>query len=194
MRPLSDRIWTTYKSRIYTEKRLLTNAFFSEFVVALYSCYLLASSIWVLQHPSNMLSYFTIIGSVIILVISVFLSGQKFRERALAMRYHYISLRKLADTAENIEKKDIQENVNKENELDCINKRYLEKLKDIENHTEYDFLCAKINNFSDDLKYKKIRDLASFYWGKVWRYGPIVILCLLPPTFAFLLWINWIVL
>jgi len=53
MNDLSDKIWTTRKSRIYTEKRLLQNEKLSQILTIWYSLCVVFYSIWSYAHDNS---------------------------------------------------------------------------------------------------------------------------------------------
>jgi len=92
---LSDKIWVTRKTRIFTEKRLIKNSLLSELFIIVFSLLMVFFSIWNYIHPNQNINFLLICGAIALLTVSIFLSSQKFTERAHAMRNCYISLDEL---------------------------------------------------------------------------------------------------
>ena len=134
---LSDKIWVTRKARIFTEKRLKKNALLSELFIIVFSLLMVFSSIWNLKYPNQNINFLLICGAVALLVVSIFLSSQKFIERAHIMRNCYISLDELYLKVKNHEK-----SPNPEAIVD-YQKNYNDILLNIDNHSPYDYLCLR---------------------------------------------------
>ena len=101
---LSDKIWTTRKSRIYAEKRLQRNAILSQILMTIYSAFVVFFSIWNTLHPNDLINIALIFASIAVLVTSIVLSSQRYNERSLAMRNCYIRLDELYSRAKYAEK------------------------------------------------------------------------------------------
>ena len=131
---LSDKIWITRKSRIYTEKRLLYANNFSNILVVWYSSFVALMTIWNLQYPDEKLNIILVIGSIAVLVASVVLASQKFTERSLAIKHCYIKLDELYSKTKKAEGN------NNESHIIELEKEYSEILESVENHSDYDYL------------------------------------------------------
>jgi hypothetical protein len=134
---LSDKIWVTRKTRIITEKRLQTCAIISEVFMIFFSLIMVFFSIWNFIHQNGNINFLLICGSIGVLTVSIFLTSQRFNERALAMRNCYIRLDELYFKTINIEE---TQNPNSLQDLVTI---YNDILLNIENHSDYDYLCLR---------------------------------------------------
>ena len=129
---LSDSIWWTRKARIRSEKRLLSNAFQSQVLLLWYSFFSVAVSVYYLKSSqSDIGSVSWIVYSVLVLVISGFINGLSFKERANLIKECYEGLNSL------------YQQVN----LDGINIKqvaheYEQALNACENHTDEDYAIA----------------------------------------------------
>ncbi len=134
---LSDRIWITRKARINTEKRLQSSSFLSEALMTSYSLLLVALSIWNFAKPDANVNMLLILSSVGVLALSIFLSAQKFKDRALSMRNCYVRLDELYLKAKRAEDAKNQE------EIERLETSYHDILLMSENHSDFDFLCMR---------------------------------------------------
>lgn len=135
---LQNKIWITRKTRIYSEQRLKRNALISEIFIITFSLILVFLSIWDYAHPNKEESSFLLIcGAISLFAVSLFLSSQKFIERALAMRNCYVTLDELYKKASGL-KNDANSNLEEE-----IQRMYNTILLNVENHSNYDFLCFR---------------------------------------------------
>ena len=147
---LSDKIWITRKTRIYTEKRLRSYAFISEIIVTIYSLLMVFLSIWNFVNPNKDINFLLICGAITLLAVSIFLSSQKFVERAGAMRNCYIRLDELYTKV-----KDSENNQNIQL-LNDYHANYCDILLNVENHTDYDLLCLRYSlRKHNDTTFKK---------------------------------------
>ncbi len=176
MQKLSDKLWITRKTRIYTEQRLLWNAFWAQCIMIFYSSLLVFLSIWILVHPSHKLEIFSIFSSVTVLVASIFLSSQQYKERSLSIKYSYIKLDELASRAIRAE------NSNDVNTLISIESEYSTILLNVENHTDYDFLVMRysLRNTQTTLPKLSRCEYLTFFPKRVCRLLSLTSLLLLP--------------
>jgi len=125
---LANKIWWTSKARIQAEKRLLSNASQSQFLLFWYSFVSVSASIYYLKFNagSEYSGISWVVLSVLVLCLSVFINGLSYKERASQIKECYEKLGALY-----LESK---ENVN----LASLNNRYEEILNLSENHTERD--------------------------------------------------------
>ena len=180
---LSDKIWVTRKVRINTEKRLLKNAFLSHVLMIVYSSILVFSAIWNLIHPNNDVNLMLVCGSIAVLIVSIYLSSQKFIERSLSIRNCYVQLDKIYSAVKRAEKsQDIKMIENYET-------KYSDILLSVENHTDYDYLCMRhsIRNEEDTTlpKYTKL-DFFHYILEKAYRLLVVVLYFCLPLMILFI--------
>jgi hypothetical protein len=130
---LSDNIWWTRKSRIQTEKRLLSNARHAQLLLLWYSFFSAGASVYYLQFSShsNYANVSWVIFSVLVLCISGFINGLSYKERAAIVKDSYESLNCLYRKSM---QKDIDEN--------SLNIEYEQILNLCENHADIDYLNA----------------------------------------------------
>ncbi|HCK66188.1 MAG TPA: hypothetical protein DHW49_07965 [Anaerolineae bacterium] len=125
---LSDKIWITRKTRIFTEERLLGYSNLSQILMTLYSLALVSLSIWNLQNNDAKLNLVSAFASIVVLVLSVHITSQKYAERSIAMRNCYIKLDELYSKVKRAEKSENYEM------LQNLEAEYTALLINIENH------------------------------------------------------------
>ncbi|MDA3779713.1 MAG: SLATT domain-containing protein [Bacteroidales bacterium] len=140
---LSDKIWITRKTRINTEKRLKRYALISEVIMIIFSLVMVYLSIWNFVDQNIDINFLLICGSIGVLIASIYLSSQRFSERALQIRNCYIRLDEL-----NFKVKSIEELGNKDSLKEAMTE-YKETLLNIENHNDYDYLCLRYSLRND---------------------------------------------
>lgn len=132
---LSDNIWWTRKARIQTEKRLLANAFQSQLLLLWYSFFGVLASIYYLKFyeaiDTDLTGVSWVSYSVLVLVMSGFITGLSFKERASLVKECYETLQQLYQEAK-------QDNAQTQE----IAEKYQEVLGLCENHTEIDYYHA----------------------------------------------------
>ena len=134
---LSDKIWTTRKCRINAEKRLYRKHIVGQVLVIEYSSVLVCMTIWNLVHPDDHLNIDLVIGSILVLILSIAISSQKYIERSLSMRSCYLKLDELCSKAMRAEKD------NDITLLQQLESEYTSNLLNVENHSDYDYLCLR---------------------------------------------------
>ncbi|WP_374245036.1 SLATT domain-containing protein [Zoogloea sp.] len=126
---MKDSVWFTYKARIQAAERLSSNNFHSQALLVWYAFFSAALAIVTIRYPKIVgedTDLFSAVLGVGLLVVSMFVTSQDFRGRAISMRSNYIALqllyKSLAGNTPN---------------LDQIT-RYNELLSSVENHSEMD--------------------------------------------------------
>lgn len=173
----SDRIWVTRKSRIYTEKRLKSWSNLSQILMIWYSFILVLLSIWNLLYNEQSINLILIYGSVGVLALSIFLSSQKFIERSLAIRNCYIKLDEIYLKLQKAENEQNSELIKQ------LENEYFGVLQNVENHTDYDYLCLRFSLRNDNkttLPPFTRFDLFRYIWGILWRTLVVILSFLLP--------------
>lgn len=182
---LSDKIWITRKVRIYTEGRLQRYNGYSQLLMTLYSLALVSLSLWNLQNNDAKLNLHATFASIVLLIISVHATSQKYAERSIAMRNFYVKLDELYSKVKRAEtSKDIEM-------LQNLEAEYTGLLINIENHSEYDYLSLRYalkDNPQTTLPPLTRSDLVHYFYEKIWRSFLIVILFLIPLSFIVLIW------
>jgi hypothetical protein len=127
---LGNRIWQTKKSRMNAEARLNRFGFFSSFMVAYYSstflCFQLAPKFFENIENLSQVEWVATTCSILVLVFSILLSSQGFKEKALRMKQSYHQLSIAETELEN-------NNVSQAQEM------YHSALKEFDNHWTVDF-------------------------------------------------------
>ena len=174
---LSDKVWITRKCRINSEKRLKRDEHISQILQLYYSSLLVLFSVYNLAYESSNTNLLLVMGSIIVLVSTVYLYSHNYNERALIMRNCYIRLDEIYYKALRAEKKDEKDSVKQ------LLDEYTSILMNIENHSEYDYLCVRYSLNNDPKatlpKFTK-RDWISYYWAKIWRFLFLLIFATLP--------------
>jgi hypothetical protein len=174
---LSDKVWITRKARIFSEQRLNNKAFLSQILMIVYSALLVFLSIWNLFHSNLPLDMLSIFGAIAVLISSVFLISQRYTERALSLRNCYIQLDALYLKVKRAEG-------TKEMELLAqLESEYFSILTNVENHTDYDYLCLRYslrNNQETTLPGFRKLDYVSLFWAKLWRFVVLSVYFFLP--------------
>lgn len=156
-----NRIWITKKSRIESEKRLNKNHMFSQFLINYYTVVILGLSIWGLviieKSLSSKVSLLTVIASVCLFGISLFVSSFNYREKALQFKNSYLSLNELETNLDYLIESDMDIN-QIQMEFKELKKQYNAILEKTENHETIDYLVVKRKSstgisFEDSMEY-----------------------------------------
>ncbi len=163
---LSDKIWITRKSRIYTEQRLLRKNFISQVLITFYSSLLVFLTVWNLKYPNDHVSILLVIGSIAVLIASITVSSQKYLERSLAMRNCYIKLDELHSKVLRVERNENHELIQQ------FESEYTANILNIENHSDYDYLCLRFSlrsNTETTLPVFRKSDYGQYIVERGWR-------------------------
>lgn len=177
MGTLSDKIWLTRKARIYTEQRLLNKSIITQAVMIFYSFGLVSISLLALTNHNKYLEIYSTVSAIAVLVLSVFISSQRYSERAMMIRNCYIRLDKLYLTSMKIEK------VGDEEKIEQIESEYANILLNVENHSDYDFLSLRYslrNNKDTNLPRFTFYEYLNYYFSKIYRMLLSIIIFFLP--------------
>ncbi len=139
MNKLSDRMWITRKVRINMEKRLNFNYKICTYLIPWYSILLIAVSIIPSNVDSSIRNTFSVLGSIIVLVVSLLLSQKDFKQECRQVKEQYISIGKLISDAYSAE--------NRNDSTANIEDQYDQLLRETENHSEYDYKKVIIQCF-----------------------------------------------
>ena len=183
---LSDKIWVTRKTRIYTEQRLQGISTITEALMVAYSLALVSLSIWNLQGNDPKLNVLSAFASIVVLVLSVYLTAQKYAERSISMRNCYVKLDELYSRAKRAEAR------NNGKALQDVESEYTSLLMNIENHSEYDYLCLRYSlkdNKNTTLPPFTGTDHVRYYWEKAWRSILTVLAFAISIPLIVLIWI-----
>ena len=135
---LSDTIWWTRKSRIQAAERLMSNDFHTQLILVWYSLFAVCLTIYYLKFDpqSGLAQVSMVIISIMILSMSLFMSGRNFKERSVLMKQCYLQLDSLYRKAKVIE------NNSDEESLERISDEYHNVIDASENHKEVDFYVS----------------------------------------------------
>lgn len=158
-----NRVWVTKKTRMESEARMNNNNIFSLFVVNFYTLIVLSLSILGLvitnQVMVDKISVLTLISSVALFGISLFVSLYGYKEKAIAYKQCYLDLTKIESQCQDLilEDLDYPSRLIKFNE---IKKEYSHILDKTDNHSSVDRLVylknnKKLDTLEDQTSYKK---------------------------------------
>ncbi len=181
---LSDNIWWTRQSRIRTERRLLSNAFHSQLILLWYSFYSVAASIYYIgSQQSEIISKYWLIYSVLVLIVSVFINGFSYKERATQIKENYEFLKKLHAQAKEFESKG--------QSVFYVHKTYEEALNKCENHSPVDYLEALYDTYHSTQDKNDVHPHPTEYqvriakWNRIKRIGGLFIFYTFPLAITF---------
>jgi SMODS and SLOG-associating 2TM effector domain family 5 len=156
---INNRVWVTKKARMEAEARMNRNNFFMTLLVNYYTFIVLAFSIWTLVSENNNMSLLTVIASVGLFGISIFVSAVGYREKALQFKESYLSLNELEFDLKYLLRNENLEESLVINDLKLYEKKYNEILTKSENHNDLDFTKVLIKH---DMKINSM-DLLYYY-------------------------------
>ncbi|EGQ8299883.1 hypothetical protein BTO19_17780 [Vibrio parahaemolyticus] len=189
---LSNGIWWTRQTRIRTERRLLSNAFHSQVILFWYSFYSVAVSIHYLDTTSDPnVNKYWLIYSVLVLVVSGFINGLSYKERAVSVKENYERLKTLYVKAVELEK----------NGQSCTDlaEEYERELNKCENQAPGDYPEALYDTFYSASDQSKISPHPTQYQidialkNRKYRKLCISSLYLLPFAITVLLNGDWVI-
>ncbi|WP_447403043.1 SLATT domain-containing protein (plasmid) [Lysinibacillus sp. fkY74-1] len=160
-----NRVWVTKKTRMESEARMNSNNVFSLFVVNFYTLIVLALSILGLvisdKDMVDKITVLTLISSVALFGISLFVSLFSYKEKAIAYKQCYLDLTRIESQCQDLllDDLDYQKRFYKFNE---IKKEYNHILEKTDNHSYVDRLIylknnKKLNTPEDQSSYKKYK-------------------------------------
>lgn len=139
MELLQDKIWITRKSRIEASERLLRNDFHSHLIVNYYALYVVIISVYDLNSTQVDLSLLAVIGSILVLTTSIFITSKNFKERSNFLKTCYLKLEFIQEKI-----KSLSESEKKSKYLE-ISEEYNDVLRNSENHLSVDFTKIKMS-------------------------------------------------
>ncbi|MFC5469284.1 SLATT domain-containing protein [Cohnella suwonensis] len=136
---LLNKVWLTRKARIKAEERLEQYDFLAQILLNYYTLVITGLSIWCLYDSSNaqLISVLSIIASVLLFGLSIFVTSRNFKGRALAFKSCYIKLDEIYNEGE-LFKSNISALTTED--LTKLQKKYNEVIYSVENHTPIDYL------------------------------------------------------
>lgn len=172
---LKDQIWTTRVSRINAEKRLISKENFVQGINIYYSCITIIFSVLSLINGDNKLSMLTMFMTISLLIVILYLNGQKYLTRAREFRKNYTQLHKLEIQLQHVSE-------NEDEKIIEIENNYCNLLDLSENHTSYDYYCTVHASSGDYNKIHWEKVKYKYTWGVAWRTVVKVIIVILPPV------------
>lgn len=185
---LHDKIWWTRKSKIQTERRLLSNDFQSQLILLWYAFFSVAISIYylIIKSASTVAPGVWVVLSVFSLVASGFISGLGYKSRASLIKECYEKLDSLYY--------EVRKSANDSEKLGELSERYRAILSLCENHSDLDYRAARCEmHFSGD---RGFAPQVGFYdylrWGgyKVVRWLFLLVIYISPVAVFLLLEIE----
>ncbi|KML07130.1 SLATT domain-containing protein, partial [Rossellomorea marisflavi] len=144
-----QRVWVTKKTRMESEARMNNNNIFSLFVVNFYTLIVLSLSIVGLvsidEEIIDRISVLTVISSVALFGISLFVSLYGYKEKANSYKQCYLDLTRIESQCQNLILSDLdyKSRISNFNE---IKKEYNHILEKTDNHSNADRLVYLRNN------------------------------------------------
>ena len=155
---LKDQIWITRVSRAKAEARLIGKESFIQGINIYYSVLIIIYSIMSYVVGDNSIGLVGVFLSIGLFASILYLNNQNYLDQAKEFRSNYIEMQRL------------EMELDGECDVELIKNRYCDLLKNANNHTEYDYLCALDNS---DQEYKKTKNWSvlrtRLIWGKAWR-------------------------
>lgn len=179
MKSIEDRIWETRKCRINLERRLLSYARLTEWLIPWYSVTLIAIAMLPVAQKS-MISLASTIGAVLILAASIITSSQNYRLRALQIRQQYVEMDRLRLRL--LETKGAARS--------ALVEQYEKELAATENHSNWDYLISRVHcRHLDDCTFPPLQfmDWIVFILGKFFSWLFVCFLAVGFPLVAFLI-------
>jgi hypothetical protein len=156
-----NKVWVTRKCRMEAEARMNSNHIFSQFLVNYYTFVVLSFSIWTLvlkdDAESKTVALLTVISSVGLFGVSLFISSIGFREKAMLYKDSYINLGRLETELKNLLRSSDDHSIIK-TEFYSFEKSYNDILAKTDNHSNIENLTIKKQtdsklSFENNLKY-----------------------------------------
>lgn len=159
---LPDQIWTTRISRVNAEKRLIKKEAFFQGINIYYSCLTIIFSILALINKDDILSLMTVLMTISLSIVILYLNGQNYLEHAREYRKNYTELQKLEFDFRSIDENDI-------GAIKEVYSKYCELLDSNSNHISFDYYKT-VYDSSGTYREKRWKDVrVKFYWNVIWR-------------------------
>jgi hypothetical protein len=143
---LDGRIWITKKARMEAEARMNQNHLFYQFIVNYYTFLVLAFSIWSLVSKDDNISILTVIASVGLFGLSIFLNAIGYREKAIGYKESYLSLGELESELKHLLRSNSHDENDIINKIREYEKQYTNILSKSENHSDIDYYSVLIKH------------------------------------------------
>ena len=127
----------------------------------------------VLVNKNEKLSLMTVFMTISLLIVILYLNGQKYSEQAREYRKNYTELQKLEFELNNIDGDDVDLIKN-------IYNRYCDLLDSSSNHISFDYY-GTVHGSSGEYKSKKWRNVrCRYYYNVIWRFVLKICVIVLP--------------
>lgn len=177
---MNDRVWVTKKARMEAESRMNRNNLRAQILVNYYTFWVLSFSIWTLVSQEISVSLLTVIASVGLFGVSIFVNSIGYREKALKYKDSYISLNDLEFDLKHLLREKKNSDKIEVSEINKLEKRYSEILTKSENHHDVDYIKVQLKhriNVNSSELFKYYINTALNYFGMIiLLFSPIALL------------------
>lgn len=175
LKHFKDQIWVTRVSRINAEKRLIEKENFCQGINIYYSCVTIIFSILSLYNEDAKLSLMTVFMTVSLLIVILYLNGQKYLEHAREYRKNYTDIHELEFQLGHLSGKE-------EDKIQDIEQKYCRLLDSSSNHIPYDYYRT-VHESSRAYREQRWKDVRwKYYFQAFWRFAVKIILVILPAV------------
>lgn len=143
-----NKVWITKKSRMNAEQRVNRNDLNTQIIINYYTFWVLAASIWSLKEDNININILTVIMSVGLFGISIFINSMNYKEKALKYKDSYHRLSHLESQLQQLLESDRSLNGLKE-KLQQYRNSYNNILELTDNHSCIDYEKVLITNGSN---------------------------------------------
>ncbi len=173
LQAFKDQVWTTRVSRVNAEERLVRKELFFQGINIYYSCVTIIFSILTLKYNNERLSLMTVLMTISLLIVILYLNGQKYLEHAREYRKNYTALHKLEFKLEHLTADNM-------NEIKEIEQEYCNLMDSGSNHISYDYYCTVFESRGEyrENRWKGVK--AKYIWGTCWRILIKILIVILP--------------
>lgn len=177
----SNNVWTTRKSRINTSERFKNNDLISQILIAYYSFFIIAMTVVDIKYENLNFEILTLILSILIVIVSIFIFAMNYKERALILQTSYVLMAKLYE--------DILEKEKKNEDYSDLKNQYNTIISLTENHSDNDYLQV-MYEVKDQKEYEAIN--GKWTWKKdikrwmyrITRFVKLLFLFIIPIIIA----------
>ncbi|GGJ64457.1 SLATT domain-containing protein [Virgibacillus salexigens] len=174
-----NRIWVTKKARMEAEARMNRNDIFTQLLVNYYTFVVLAFSIWTLVSQDSGMSLLTVIASVGLFGVSIFVSSIGYREKALQFKESYLSLNQLEFELKDLLRSTATDNDMLSAELRKFERQYSEILTKSENHIDIDYIKVQLKHdkkltSGEFIKYY-IHNIIYYFFSSILILAPVIL-------------------
>ncbi|MFD1445785.1 SLATT domain-containing protein [Oceanobacillus profundus] len=174
-----NRIWVTKKARMEAEARMNRNNIFTQLLVNYYTFVVLAFSIWTLVSQDSGMSLLTVIASVGLFGVSIFVSSIGYREKALQFKESYLSLNQLEFELKDLLRSTATDNDTLSAELRKFERQYSEILTKSENHIDIDYIKVQLKHdkkltSGEFIKYY-IHNIIYYFFSSILILAPVIL-------------------